>query len=207
MTRSEHPILPGALAGDSEQVADQELNWPVTASETVYRHPYLSLDVDTVRGPDGDSFDRVYVRHKGAVGIVALDDQQRVLLLEQYRHPVRARLVELPAGVLDRVGESPHDAAMRELGEEGDLRAETLRPLLYLRSTPGFSDEQWQVFLASGLTPVPPAERFARVHEEAHMRRVWVPLEEAVRAVRAGQITNAMAASGLLAAWLDLRAG
>lgn len=200
MSRLPHPELPGDLVHDDEPVADRETSWPVVAGQTAYSHPFLSVTVDTVQAPDGDSFDRVYVRHKGGVGIVALDDENRVLLLEQYRHPARARLVELPAGVLDHHGEEPRETAVRELAEEADLVARQWSPLLTMFASPGSSDEQWHVFLARGLSGVA-AQEFAREHEEAYMDRVWVPLGDAVRAVLDGEITDAMAVSGLLAAW------
>ena len=199
--RTRHPSLPGEVAGAGERVVDRAEDWPVRASERVYRHPFIALDLDSVRAPDGDHFERVYVRHHGGVGVVALDDDDRVLLLEQYRHPVRRRLVELPAGVLDHDGEEPRQTAERELAEEADLAAREWSPLLRMYATPGSSDETWQVFLARGLTPVPESQRTERMHEEADMNPVWVPLESAVRQVLAGGIGDAMAVSGLLAAW------
>ncbi|MGH3360785.1 MAG: NUDIX domain-containing protein [Nocardioidaceae bacterium] len=201
MIRTPHPSLPGELA-DGDAVVDRTESWPVLAEHTVYAHRFLSLALDTVRAPDGETFERVYVRHQGGVGIVALDDDNRVLLLEQYRHPARTRLVELPAGVLDRGGEEPRETAARELAEETDLVAREWSTLLRMYSSPGSSDEQWHVYLARGLSGVPDRERFAREHEEAHMDRVWVPLRDAVGAVLTGEITDAMAVSGLLAAWV-----
>lgn len=198
--RRPHPRLPGQLYGERESISDRTGDWPVLASREEYRHPFLSLALDTVEAPDGETFERVYVRHKGAVGVVALDEEDRVLLLEQYRHPPRAHLVELPAGVLDRDGEDPVDAAARELAEEADLVAEDWTRLLRLYSSPGFSDEHWYVYLARGLSAVPDAERHTRVHEEAHMTRVWAPLDDAVRAALAGEIADAMAVAGVLAA-------
>ena len=198
--RQPHPRLPGQLFGVGEPIADEAQTWPVRSSREEYRHPFLSLSLDTVEAPDGETFERVYVRHKGAVGVVALDEQDRVLLLEQYRHPARAQLVELPAGVLDQDGEDPLDAAIRELAEEADLAADEWTPLLRMLSSPGFSDEHWYVYLARGLSPVPSADRHVRVHEEAHMTRAWAPLGAAVDAALAGEITDAMAVAGVLAA-------
>ena len=198
--RTTHPRLPGSLIDPDEELSDRSESWPVRESREAFRHPFLSLALDTVEAPDGESFERVYVRHKGAVGVVAMDEDDRVLLLEQYRHPARARLVELPAGVLDQEGEDPRDAAVRELAEEADLVAAEWTPLLRMLSSPGFSDEHWHVYLARGLTAVPESGRHTRVHEEAYMTRVWVPLGDAVGAALAGQITDAMAVGGVLAA-------
>lgn len=201
--RARHPSLPGELAGADEPVVDRAEGWPVHGSEQVYRHPFLALDLDSVAAPDGEVFERIYVRHHGGVGVVALDDDDRVLLLEQYRHPVRRRLVQLPAGVLDRAGEDPQRTAERELAEEADLVARRWSPLLHLYPTPGSSDETWRVYLARDLAPAPASERIERMHEEADMRLVWMPLESAVRQVTAGGIGDAMAVSGLLAAWAN----
>lgn len=198
--RASHPRLPGNLLDPGQRLVDRAETWPVRSTTEEYRHPFLSLALDTVEAPDGESFQRVYVRHLGAVGVVALDDDGRVLLLEQYRHPARSRLVQLPAGVLDRADEDPMDAAVRELAEEADLTAREWTPLLRMFSSPGFSDEHWYVYLARGLEPVPRAQRYERIHEEADMTRVWAPLAEAVRAALDGQITDAMAVAGVLAA-------
>lgn len=198
--RALHPALPGRLLGAAERLTDRAESWPVRSTTKEFSHPFLSLSLDTVEAPDGESFERVYVQHMGAVGVVALDDDDRVLLLEQYRHPARSRLVELPAGVLDQEGENPRDAAARELREEADLVARDWTPLLRMFSSPGFSSEHWYVYLARGLEPVPEPERHARMHEEAHMTQVWAPLERAVRAALAGEIADAMAVAGVLAA-------
>lgn len=198
--RAFHPRLPGSLLDSAESLADRAESWPVRATTEEYRHPFLSLALDTVVAPDGESFERVYVRHRGAVGVVALDEDDQVLLLEQYRHPARSRLVELPAGVLDQDGEDPQDAAVRELAEEADLVERDWTPLLRMYSSPGFSDEHWYVYLARGLEAVPESQRHERVHEEAHMNRVWAPLHRAVRAALDGAIADSMAVAGVLAA-------
>ncbi|UPK73188.1 NUDIX hydrolase [Nocardioidaceae bacterium SCSIO 66511] len=205
--RAAHPSLPGLLYGADEPIVDRPGAWPVRESRDAFRHPFLSLSLDTVEAPDGDTFERVYVRHKGAVGVVALDDHDRVLLLEQYRHPTRSHLVEVPAGVLDVEGEDPRDAAARELAEEADLVAHNWDPLLRMYSSPGFSDEQWYVYLARGLSAVPEPRRHERVHEEAHMTRVWAPLDDVVRAALAGEIADGMAVAGVLAASARMTVG
>ncbi|QMW68389.1 NUDIX hydrolase [Mumia sp. ZJ1417] len=159
----------------------------------------MDVVLDEVETPEGGAVHRTTVRHDDAVGIVVTDDQGRVLLLEQYRHPVRHRLVELPAGLLDVAGEAPREAAVRELAEETDLVASSWEPLVTLRSSPGFTDERVEVFWARGLEAVSDDARTERLDEEADMTAVWVRLEDAVAAVLDGRITNALAVAGLLA--------
>ncbi len=143
---------------------------------------------------------REYLAHPGAVAVIALDDEDRVLLLSQYRHPVRSELWEPPAGLRDVEGEPEVVTAQRELGEEADLRAATWHVLVDFYSSPGGSDEHITVFLARDLSPVPDAERFTREDEEADMVPVRVPLDEAVAAVLAGRVHSPTAVSGILAA-------
>jgi ADP-ribose pyrophosphatase len=155
---------------------------------------------------------REFVDHPGAVAVIALDDQGRVLLIQQYRHPVRMELWEPPAGLRDVEGEPPHVTAARELEEEADLRAGTWHLLAQFRNSPGGSNEEILVYLARDVSEVPEAERFTREDEEAGIVPRWVPLDEAVDAVLAGRITSPSAAVGVLAAaasrdrgWATLR--
>lgn len=143
---------------------------------------------------------REYTAHPGAVAVVALDDDDRVLLLSQYRHPVRRELWEPPAGLLDVPGEPEVEAARRELAEEADLVAASWWRLVSFVTSPGASDEHISVFLARGLSPVADTDRFARVEEEAGMVPVWVPLDEAVAGVLAGRLHSPTAVVGVLAA-------
>ncbi len=143
---------------------------------------------------------REYVAHPGAVAVIALDEHDRVLLLSQYRHPVRTELWEPPAGLLDVAGEPLVSAAARELGEEADLRAGSWSVLVDYFSSPGGSDERIVIFLARDLSPVPDDERFVREDEEADMVPVWVPLDEAVTAVLGGRLHSPTAVLGVLAA-------
>lgn len=197
-----HPQLPGRIWAPTEPLHDTEQSWPLTRSSRVYDGSFLAVDEDDVQGPDGDVFTRVVVRHRGAVGVVALDEQDRVLMLRQYRHPVGRRLFELPAGILDVAGESGQQTAARELAEEAGVIAQDWSPLLDMWSSPGMTDEHWQVFRATSLEAVAQAdaaELAARVHEEADLEVVWVPLAEAVRAVLERRLCDAMAVAGVLA--------
>ncbi len=192
-------------------MGDQDA-FDVVGSETVYRGTIITVRVDDVRMSDGAVARREVVDHPGAVGIVALDDDGNVVLVNQYRHPVRARLDECPAGLLDVEGEPALDTAKRELAEEAGLVADEWHVLLDLHTSPGISDEAIRIFLARGLRPDPDAGGFAAEHEELTLTVSREPLGSATRRALAGAITNAAAVAGLLAAvharatgWRDLR--
>jgi 8-oxo-dGTP pyrophosphatase MutT (NUDIX family) len=160
----------------------------------------VSIVSDEIALPGGESSVRDYVVHPGAVAVAALDDEGRVVLLRQYRHPVRADLWELPAGLLDVEGEPALVTAHRELCEEADLRASEWQVLADLLTSPGGSDEAIRVYLARGLTTVPDDEQHTREAEEAVMTVERVDLDTAVGMVFDGTIQNATCAAGVLAA-------
>lgn len=174
--------------------------YEVRSSQERFRGPVFSVITDEVVMPGGRVATRDYVRHIGAVGVVALDDANRVVLVRQYRHPVGRAIWELPAGLVDVAGEELTAAAHRELGEEVDLVAERLDLLVDMHTSPGFSNEVIRIFLARGLSEVAPHERHERRDEEADMAVVWTELDRAVDMVLAGEITNAACVAGLLAA-------
>lgn len=177
-----------------------EHRYEVTDHREIWSGRIFSVVTDEVTMPGGGTAKRDYVRHLGAVAVVALDDAGQVVLVRQYRHPVGRRLWELPAGLMDVSGEDLAAAAARELAEEADLIAGRIDVLVDLHSSPGFSDEVVRVFLARDLTEVPAERRHARDEEEADLQVIRVDLDEAVRMVLAGEITNAAAVAGLLAA-------
>lgn len=196
----------------SRPARDRAVERPLLASEVVHEGMIWDVVRDTVDLGEAGTVRREYVRHPGAVAVIALDDEDRVLLLRQYRHPVRAELWEPPAGLLDVPGEDPSRAAARELAEEADLVAGSWWELVDYLSSPGGSDEGLRLFLARDLTPVPHDERHVREAEEAGMAVRWVPLDEAVDAVLAGHLQNPSAVVGVLAAaacrsrgWAGLR--
>lgn len=141
---------------------------------------------------------RDYVDHPGASAVVALDSHNNVLLLRQYRHPVRSRNWELPAGLLDVPGEDPVNAAHRELAEEAGYGASNMDHLVTLNVTPGGSNEVIHIFLATGLHKV--VHDFVATGEEADLEVAFWPLSEAVSAALAGRIRNQISVTGLLAA-------
>ncbi|RGC65231.1 ADP-ribose pyrophosphatase [Micromonospora sp. MW-13] len=177
-----------------------EHRYEVTGRRQVWAGRIFSVVTDEVTMPGGGTAARDYVRHVGAVAVVAVDDAGQVVLIRQYRHPVGRHLWELPAGLMDVSGEDLAAAAARELAEEADLTAGTVDVLVDLHSSPGFTDEVVRVFLARDLADVPAGRRHQRSEEEADLQVVRIDLDEAVRMVLAGEITNASAVAGLLAA-------
>ncbi len=180
-----------------EGLRDEPLELDVVDSDLVYEGRVWDVRSDTISYGDGEIV-RQYVDHPGASAIVALDEEQRVLLIQQYRHPIRLRDWEIPAGLLDVEGETPLQTAQRELVEEADLRAADWEPLLSIFTTPGGNDEVVHIFLARGLSPVGTAH--AREAEEADIRIEWTPLQDAVTGVFEGRLRNGILALGLLAA-------
>ena len=181
-------------------------DYRVLASETVFDGHVISLRRDTVAMPGGGDSVREVVAHPGAVAVVALDDDGRVVLLRQYRHPVGGYLWELPAGLRDADGEPPLETAKRELAEEVLLGAGRWSLLTTTYSTPGFCDEQVLIYLAEDLSDVERPDGFVVEHEEADMTVERVPLADAVQRVFDGDIRNASAVVGVLAA-AQVRAG
>jgi len=183
-------------------LADEPANWPVVSSAELVRGRLVSVRTDKVRMPDDELAERDVVIHPGAVAVLALDDAGQVLLIRQYRHPVRRLLWEIPAGLRDVSGEPPWATARRELLEEAGYRGRDWRVLADYYTSPGFSTERLRVFLARDLEFVPEAERdFVPEAEEAELVPAWLPLDEAVRKVFAGDLHNGVAALAVLAAY------
>ena len=176
----------------------------VLSTEDVYAGRIIAVRVDDVAMPGGGQAKREVVEHHGAVAIVALDDDDNVTLIHQYRHPLGRRIWELPAGLIDNLGEDPLSSAKRELVEEVGLAAEHWSVLVDVAASPGFTDEVVRVFLATGLTVV---DRELLGDEEADLVARKVPLVEAVGWALAGEIVNGAAVAGLLAAQMVRMSG
>ena len=189
------------------ELADIPLSWPVT-STTVLGHGQIADFVeDEIRAPDGSLIRREYLQHPGAVAVIALDDQERVALVRQYRHPVRHRLVEPPAGLLDLAGENYLVGVQRELAEEADLAAGRWDVLVDLFSTPGILGESIRIYLARDLHSTDAPDGFVREGEEADMDVVWASLSDLVDAVLAGRLHSPSLVSGVLAAEVSRQRG
>ncbi|MEU1550116.1 NUDIX hydrolase [Nocardia sp. NPDC005745] len=171
-------------------------DFETVSTETVYSGAILALRLDQVRMPGGRVVEREVIEHHGAVAVAAIDDDGNVVLINQYRHPISRRLLELPAGLLDVPGEDPLLAARRELAEETGLAAREWAVLVDVALSPGFTDEALRVYLARGLYET---DRPEPEFEEADLEVVRMPVDAAVRAALSGEIVNATAVAGVLA--------
>lgn len=185
------------MAPTDGPLADFDDPAEILHGETVFEGRIFDVNRETVRFHGGEMV-REYSVHFGAVAVLAIDDQERILLINQYRQPVRKRLWEIPAGLLDIEQEEPLAAAKRELAEETDLVAdEWSEPITYYPS-PGQSDEVLMLYEARGLHAAPHAHE--RTDEEAEIVLRWVTLDEAMEAALAGRIGNSALLIGILAA-------
>ncbi|WP_149814700.1 NUDIX domain-containing protein [Serinicoccus marinus] len=175
-----------------DELRDRPGRRAVRRSEVAMRGAVWNVHRDEVELDDGPAT-REYVHHTGAVAVLAVREDRgapEIFVIRQYRHPIGTEDWEIPAGLLDVEGEPPEEAARRELAEEADLRAEHWEPLVSFTPSPGGLDETIHVFVATGLSDVPQAERHAREGEEAGMPCGWVTLSDAVAAVLGGQVRN-----------------
>ena len=166
----------------------------IVRSRTVHHGPVFDVTVNEVRLRDGTRTRVDIVEHPGAVALVPLLADGRVLLIHQLRVPARRRLYELPAGTHEP-GESPATTARRELREETGYRARRVRRIAEFYTAPGFCTELLRVYLATGLTPAP-----AEPDEDERIRVVPTSLSKALRMIREGQIRDAKSILGLLIA-------
>ncbi len=175
--------------------------YQVSQTQERFHGRVFDVVTDDVVMPDGGTAARDYIRHGGAVSVVAVDGEERAVLVRQYRHATRDVLWELPAGLLDAADEEPMAAAARELAEEAGLVAARWEPLFTVYTSPGYSTERISLFLARDLSPVGDEFAFTREFEEAELTVHRIPLADAVAMVDRGEVLNGPSALGLLAAW------
>jgi len=171
---------------------------PVLDRQEMFHGKVVSLVSDTVAIGDTESV-RDVVIHPGAVAVIAVDDDDRVLLVRQYRHPVAMYLFEPPAGLLDVAGEPALATAKRELAEEAGVVADTWHTLVDMFNSPGGSTEAIRVYLASDLRALPGGRPHTGEAEEAHLPQAWVPVDHAVELVLDGAIGSPAGVAGILA--------
>jgi 8-oxo-dGTP pyrophosphatase MutT (NUDIX family) len=169
----------------------------IVRSDVVYEGAVWNIRSETF-DYDGKEITREFVDHTGAVAVLAMDSDRRVLLIQQYRHPIRMRDWELPAGLRDIDGEDPLAAVKRELEEEVDLVASDWSELVDFYSSPGGSNEVIKVYLATGISAS--EKPYNRVDEEANILKRWVSLDEVVAGVLEHRLKNSILAIAVLAA-------
>jgi len=187
-------------------VKDVPESWPVHQVEDVWSGPApFSVRRDVISAPDHPevTFGRLVVEHPGAAIILAVDEDERALVVQQYRHPPQMRFVELPAGLLDVPGEDPLVTAKRELLEEGAHTADEWTHLLTAYPTPGLSSEKHEFYLARGLHHVPDRGGFELEHEEADMALHWLPVDELLKGVLQGRLTDGPLALAVMTYSID----
>ena len=167
----------------------------VLESEEVYKGKIITIKRDTLTRGDGKNFVRETAVSSDAVAVVAIDEQGRILLIRQYRHPMGRPVWEIPAGKMDVDGEQPEETAIRELQEETDTTAESVELLTLFLNSAGWTNEKTYVYLAKGLRDVP---EFQRENEEADIEKKWIFLDDAVELVRSGEIDDAKTVIGIL---------
>ena len=180
---------------------DEPASWPVSGSRDIHRDRWiLGVREDFLSRPGHpeDTFRRLVIEHPGAALVLAIDEQDRVCCIRQYRHNAQSMMVELPAGVCDVAGEDPIETAKRELREEAELQAEHWRHLLSVYPTAGVSQEVHHIYLATGLSRAPRGD-FAMQHEEADLEQFMVPMAELLEAVLSGRVQQGPVAMAVLA--------
>jgi len=186
-------------ARDGDPVRDRVAPRPVTERDVVFRGRVWDVVTEHVRLDANVVVARDVIRHPGAVAVVPFREPGEVLLVCQYRHPVGREMWEPPAGLLDIAGEDPLAAARRELTEEADVVADTWHVLADFFTSPGGSSEAIRIYLARGISEVPHADRFVREAEEKDMIRRWVPLDDVLAGIAAGELQSPTLVTGAFA--------
>jgi 8-oxo-dGDP phosphatase len=195
------PTSPVGEEVPGDHLADRPAAWPVWESRDLHRDDWIvALRADVVGRPGhpDDRFRRISLEHPGAVVVLAVDDEERVLCLRQYRHTNLQDFVELPAGLRDAGDEPPVETAKRELREEAELAASSWQRLLATYASAGITEEVHEIFLARGLSPASRGD-FEMQAEEAEMEVFWVPMDELLEAVLDGRVRQGPLVQAVLA--------
>ena len=194
--------MSGPLAGSAEPW-DDPLEERVVERRIVHRGRYLEFRVDTIERADGSRATRDVVGHPGAIAVLAVDTEDRILFVRQWRIPAGRAMLEIPAGTLeihDGITEDPDEAARRELEEETGSRAASWRKLAAFWTAPGFASELMHLYLATGLQSVTGDDRLAP-DEDERLELSRLTLDEALAGMDGGEITDAKSILAIL--WLD----
>ncbi len=162
--------------------------------EVIFQGVVVDLGIEQATGPDGARFPMEVIRHPGGAAVVALDDQQRVCLIRQYRHCAGGWIIEIPAGKLEP-DEPAFETARRELAEEVGLEAHNWQSLGDILTAPGFCDEVLYLYLARDLTSVP-----TNTEQHEYIEIEWVPLGQALDWVQDNTLRDAKTIIALIRA-------
>lgn len=191
------------ITREPQPFGDDPLEERVVASSVLHKGRYLEFRVDTIERTDGTTGTRDVAGHPGAISVLALDDDGRLLLVRQWRSPAGQALLEIPAGTLDVHDgrtEDPDLAARRELEEETGHRATTWRKLSSFWTAPGFATELMHLYLATGIAGAAEDDRLTP-DEDERLELYHLTIAEALARVDSGEITDAKTMLGIL--WLD----
>ena len=181
-------------------IADQPMRWPVRRHDVLGQGAISSFVDDEVETPSGDTVQRQYLTHPGAVAVVVWDEAaDTIACLHQYRHPIGMELVEIPAGLLDSDDEVWLEAAQRELAEEVELAADRWQVLVDICPTAGACQESQRIYLARGLRTTERPQGFELEGEEAEMSWEWIQRAALLEAVLDGRCQSQALVTGLLA--------
>lgn len=181
------------------ELVDEPMLWRIRHQDVLAEGHVAAFVDEDVETPSGTTMRRQYMRHPGAVGVIAWNDDDQIAVVRQYRHPVGFQLVEPPAGLLDHGAEVFLDAVQRELAEEAGLAARRWQVLVDIFTSPGGSEESLRVYLARDLSDVGRPDGFEPEGEEAEMDVCWAARSDLVDAIYAGQVQNPTMVSGVLA--------
>lgn len=158
------------------------------SSKQIFQGRILDLSVRTVKLPNGETSTREVIKHKPASGVIAINDEQKMLLVKQWREPIKQITLEIPAGLVDSTDASPLDAMKHELNEEGGYRAEYWEKVSEFYSSPGFCDEKMYLFYCDTLTKL--TDKRA-LDEDEFLTSAWYSLDELKNLLAEGKIVDA----------------
>lgn len=183
-------------------ISDRQVSHSIVDRKTVFSGMVWDVRHDAFE-LNGETVERDYIVHPGAVAIIALNDSGELLLIEQYRHAQGKIMWEAPAGLMDLANEDPLATAKRELFEETGYVAQTWNVLLDLANTPGGSSEQIRIYFARDLSPHPDGRPIGSA-EERDMPVHWIPIQDVLESIRRGAVTNPQLVAGTHAALIAM---
>lgn len=158
------------------------------SSQSIFKGRILDLSVRTIKLPNGETAPREVVEHRPASAVMAINDQKQMLLVKQWREPIKQLTLEVPAGLIDDTDASPLDAMKRELNEEGGYRAEYWEKVSEFYSSPGFTNEKLYLFYCDTLTKI---ENKRSLDADEFLTSDWYSLDDLKRLLSEGKIVDA----------------